>query len=271
MKGCSVDVSDRAFTSGLSIPEFAVSSQMGLAPLAQVMGTCVYQVGWQYAPRQAAYGMGGAIFEEMQTITQAWNEARGAAVSRLADQAREVGGDAVLGVTVRISRYDWAAESVEFVLAGTAVRDPDLRGGPRPVLTDLSLQDYWKLKQADMEPCGLVAGTSCFFIVRGRWAAQMQALTFSQNQEIGEYTEGVYMARETALRRLTDQIQQAGGDGVVGVKITHTIGERELKTGVGGAAVGGLEVTFHAIGTAVRNGDAELPSYPPETAIGLST
>lgn len=256
------------FTSDLSVPEFMLGNQLGLQPLTQVMGSCVYQVGWQYA-REAIYTRGRPVLQELETISEAWNEARGRAVKRMRQEAVLAEADAVVGVHATSGRYDWAESSVEFAVFGTAVRDPSVARHGEAVLTDLSLQDYWKLRQAGLEPCGLVAATSCFFVVRGAWAAQMQTLTFTRNQEITDYTQGVYQARETALERLTDQIHAVGGDGVVGVKITHTIGEHEMKTGMGGSTVRGLIVTFHAVGTAIRMGQ-DAPIYPPETTMSLT-
>lgn len=256
------------FTSDLSVREFMLGRQLDLQPLTQVMGSCVYQVGWQYA-REAINSRGGAVFQELEAITQAWNEARGRSLARMSEEARLVGADVVVGVRLRSGRYDWAASTVEFAAFGTAARDPSAARGGEAILTDLSLQDYWKLRQAGVQPCGLVAATACFFVVRGAWSAQMQTLTFNRNQEIEDYTQGVYQAREAALGRLTDQIRVAGGDGVVGVKINHSIAEHEMKVGVGSSTVTGLIVTFHAIGTAVRLGQTQ-PTYPPETTIPLS-
>jgi uncharacterized protein YbjQ (UPF0145 family) len=71
------------FTSDLSVPEFSLTRQIGLQPLTQVMGSCVYQVGWQYA-REAVNSWGRAVFQEMDAITDAWNEARRRALSRVA-------------------------------------------------------------------------------------------------------------------------------------------------------------------------------------------
>ena len=39
--------SGQAFTSDLSVPEFALIRRHGLEPLTQVMGTSMYHVGWQ--------------------------------------------------------------------------------------------------------------------------------------------------------------------------------------------------------------------------------
>jgi uncharacterized protein YbjQ (UPF0145 family) len=93
-------------------------------------------------------------------------------------------------------------------------------------------------------------------------ARGMQMLTFASNQEIPEYTQGIYAARETALARLTGQAAQPGVDGVVGVSIEHSIREQEIKQGVGGGGVRGLVVTLHITGTAVGGVGRASPSAP---------
>ena len=42
------------FTSDLSVDEFALVNAIGLRPLAQVMGSSIYHVGWQQRPGAAA-------------------------------------------------------------------------------------------------------------------------------------------------------------------------------------------------------------------------
>lgn len=260
------------FTSDLSVPEFMLGRQLGLRPLTQVMGSCVYQMGWQYA-REALYTWGGPSYQELDSITSAWNEARGRSLARMREEAQLAGADVVVGVRLRSGRYDWAENSVEFAAFGTAALDPTAKR-PDAVLTDLSVQDYWRLKQAGVEPCGLVAATSCFFVVASSETQAMGGLggrfLFPENQEMVAYTEGVYQARETALSRLTSQIHTVGGDGMVGVTIAHSIQRHEMKGSVGQSAVPGLIVTFHVAGTAVKVG-ADVASYPPETTIQLSS
>ncbi len=113
------------------------------------------------------------------------------------------------------------------MVMGTAVRDPQATG-KYVVLTDLSLQDYWKLRQAGVQPVGFVASSSCFFVHRGMMAGGDQWLNWA-NEEIPEYTKGIYAARETALGRLTEQARELGAEGVVGVDIEHTIAMQDVK------------------------------------------
>jgi uncharacterized protein YbjQ (UPF0145 family) len=259
------------FTSELSVAEFALAHQLGLRPLAQVMGSCIYQTGWQYAS-EAAYRGPETYSQELRVISDAWNASR--ALSRLQREAALLQADAVVGVHLRSGRYDWAENSVEFAVFGTAVRDTSAARHGDAILTDLSLQDYAKLRNAGVEPCGLVAATSCFFVMASTETQMMGGvlgrMAFRENQELVPYTQGVYEARETALARLTDQLRAAGADGMVGVQINHHVQQHQMKLSQIGQAVPGLMVTFHAAGTAVRTGE-RTAEYPPETTVSLSS
>jgi uncharacterized protein YbjQ (UPF0145 family) len=93
-------------------------------------------------------------------------------------------------------------------------------------------------------------------------------LGFTQNQELPAFTQGVYGAREVVIERITEQASRLQASGVVGVRVSHNI--RKTSLGMGNSARDGLMVTFHAIGTAIREAeDATL--YPPEMTIDLTT
>ncbi len=258
-----------AFTSDLSVGDFALCHQLGLKPVSQVMGSSIYQVGYQATPWPSA--MGGSFMFEMEALSQAWNEVRSLALGRLAQEASHVGADAVIGVELRTGEHDWAENSIEYVVVGTAVRHDkeSTRGGP--VLTELSVADYAKLLSAGVEPLGVVAWSSVFF-VGASYSTQMMSgvggLGFTQNQELREFTQGVYSAREIVVGRLTEQAAKLGASGVIGVRIAHGI--QRTTVGAGTYSRGGLMVTFHAIGTAIRE-DRATVLYAPETIIDLTT
>jgi uncharacterized protein YbjQ (UPF0145 family) len=282
-----------AFTSDLSVGDFALCHQLGVKPVSQVMGSSIYQVGYQATPWPSTTG-GGFMFE-MEALSEAWNEVRDLALGRLAQEATHVGADAVVGVDLRTGEHDWAENAIEYVVIGTAIRHarsagPDgsppnvaedqrhgsvaagghsRRGGP--VLTELSVADYAKLLSAGVEPLGVVAWSSVFF-VGASYSTQMMSgvggLGFTQNQELPEFTQGVYSARESVVARLTQQAARLDASGVIGVRIAHGI----QRTTVGGGTYsrGGLMVTFHAIGTAIREERATIP-HAPETIVDLTT
>jgi uncharacterized protein YbjQ (UPF0145 family) len=248
------------FTSDLSVGEFALVDAIGLRPLAQVMGSSIYHVGWQQRPGAFGMQMGG-ISQELTVVSQAWNTARLRAFARLEQEAMLVGADAVVGVRLTVGRHDWAAGAIEYVAVGTAVRSEGAERAERPALTDLSGQDYWKLWQTGHRPLGVVGASTVHYVVPG-FATQQAQSGFSAswvNQELTDFTGGVYDARETALGRMTAEAQKQGAAGVVGVSIAHEIEQREA----GGRR--DLVVTFHVLGTAIGdrgNNGRELEVSP---------
>ncbi|HEV7937578.1 MAG TPA: heavy metal-binding domain-containing protein [Solirubrobacteraceae bacterium] len=281
-----------AFTSDLSVGDFALCHQLGLKPVSQVMGSSIYQVGYQSTPWPSA--MGGGFMFEMQALSEAWNEVRELALGRLAQEAQHLDADAVVGVDLKTGEHDWAENAIEYVVIGTAVRDDrtsapggsatkttKARGGSpagggrhgrrAPVLTELSVADYAKLLSAGVQPLGVVAWSSVFF-VGASYSTQMMSgiggMGFTQNQELPEFTQGVYSARESVVSRLTHQAAKLNASGVIGVRIAHGI--QRTTVGAGTYSRGGLMVTFHAIGTAIREDRATIP-YAPETIVDLTT
>jgi uncharacterized protein YbjQ (UPF0145 family) len=260
------------FTSDLSVADFALCRQLGLQPVSQVMGSSIYQVGYQSTPWPSA--MGSGYMFEMQALSQGWNEVRERALHRLALEAGHVGADAVIGVDLQTGAHDWAENSIEYVVIGTAVRHikGTTRAGNSPVLTELSVADYAKLLSAGVDPLGIVAWSSVFFVGASYETQSMGGLSgrmlYSENQELREFTQGVYSAREIAVGRVTEQAGRLGASGVIGVRIAHGI--RQASLGGGAYARSGLIVTFHVIGTAIREDRATIP-YAPETTIDLTT
>jgi uncharacterized protein YbjQ (UPF0145 family) len=263
-----------SYTSDLSVGDFALCHQLGLRPLAQVMGSSIYQVGYQNT--SWPLGAGGFMFE-VNVISDAWNEVRRRALNRLAEEATHLGADAVVGVDLRTGAHDWAENSIEYVVIGTAVRHSRngasaARSRPAPVLSELAVDDYWKLVQAGIAPCGVVAWSAAFF-VRASYSTQMMSGLGSlgyQNQELPEFTQGFYSAREFVMQRMTAQAAQMGASGMIGVRVNHGI-QRFEDGGDGRYQRGpGLLVTFHAIGTAIRQTEAAT-LYAPQTTIDLLT
>jgi uncharacterized protein YbjQ (UPF0145 family) len=264
-----------AFTSDLSVADFALCHQLGLKPVSQVMGSSIYQVGYQNTQWGSGMGGGYSYMFEMEALSQGWNEVRERALHRLALEAGHVGADAVIGVDLQTGAHDWAENSIEYVVIGTAVRRGKGTAGSSdgPVLTELSVADYAKLLSAGVEPLGIVAWSSVFFVAASYETQSMGGFSgrmlYSENQELREFTQGVYGAREIAVGRVTEQAARLDASGVIGVRITHGI--RQVSLGGSGAyARNGLMVTFHVIGTAIREDRATIPNAP-ETTIDLTT
>jgi uncharacterized protein YbjQ (UPF0145 family) len=278
------------FTSDLSVNGWALCHQLGLRPLSQVMGSSIYQMGYQssWGQLEGGYDPSGANMFELDTLSRALNEVRTRALGRLAEEARHVGADAVVEVNTRAgeSSLETGTVSLEHTVFGTAVsRDGRSsgaarhgggeRGSGRPVLTELSVADFSKLVQSGFEPLGIVAWSAVFFAsyaygpgVLGGGMAGSVLTGGMQNFELRAFTQAFYNARESVMAELGAQAATLGASGIVGVRIGHRAVRHEIQ-GMNGK-LSGLMVTFNAIGTAIHQ-SASAPLYPPEKTIDLTT
>jgi uncharacterized protein YbjQ (UPF0145 family) len=252
------------FTSDLSVNEFLLARQVGFRPVSQVMGSSIYHIGWQPTPGYyRSFGGGGS---ELTVISQAMNHARALALGRLAEEAQRVGGDAVIGVHVTRANYEWGGDLIEFNAVGTAVRLDNAPAAKRPALTNLSGQDFWKLYQAGQWPAGVVAASTVYYVIGG-WQTQMATSMWGSwaNQELQDFTRGLYTARHLAMGRIHQQAQELGGEGVVGMQLEQSEEEREVDLGNDQERTD-MIFTFHVIGTAIRQMGEEA-KVPPVYAV----
>ena len=142
------DVARGFFTSDLSVNEFLLVKEAGFEPLGLVLGSSIYHIGFQ----QAMWNQS----QEMGVLTQAMYHARELAMTRMEEEADQLGADGVVGVRLKIGRYAWGADMAEFVAVGTAVkhREGELHRAPdgRPFTSDLSGQDFSTLLRAGYRP-----------------------------------------------------------------------------------------------------------------------
>jgi uncharacterized protein YbjQ (UPF0145 family) len=259
------------FTSGLSVADFALTRLESIRPVCQVMGTSVYKVGWQNYPWSSGWG-GDAVLTELSALTHAWNDARARALRRLAEEAGHAGCHAVVDVTFENRRHAFLNDEIEILVNGTAVHLPEGVGNSiaptQPILTDLSMPDYILLRRAGYEPVGIVTSTSVFYIVPSRQTRRMTTgwQRMQPNQELADFTQGVYEARENAIARATAQAEGLGAGGLVGMSVEHDIDVREVEQN--NQTREDLIVTFHIIGTAIAPHGEHVP-LDPQTILRL--
>ncbi len=233
------------FTSDLSVDEIVCLEDIGVEPLGLVLGSSIYHVGLQVS--QYSQNM------EMNVLSQAMYTARALAVGRMEAEAEALQADGIVGVRLVITQYEWGADLLEFLAIGTAVRTRDraqhLRPPHgRPFSSDLSGQDFYKLVQAGYRPVRLAVGT-CVYHVAHQTFRQVWNKAF-RNAEMENFTQATYEARELAMARMEGEAQQAGGAGIVGVRI-------EEKSFGWGSHI----IEFFAVGTAV------IRVGPPQRAL----
>src|ERR1700683_3453574 len=222
------------FTSDLSVNEFLLVKQSGFEPLGLVLGSSIYHIGFQ----QAMWNQS----QELGVLTQAMYHARELAMTRMEEEAGQLGSDGVVGVRLDIGRYEWGADLAEFIAVGTAVkhRGGELHRAPngRPFTSDLSGQDFATLLRAGYRPVGLVIGNCVYHVAR-----QGMMQTFRQmgrNMEMPNFTQALYEARELAMGRMQTEADSLQAEGIVGARII------ERSHGWGSHVI-----EFFAIGTGV--------------------
>jgi uncharacterized protein YbjQ (UPF0145 family) len=255
----------KVFTGDLSVGDFALARLGGVAPVAQVTGSSVYHVGWQRSPGSSWSAQAGT--QELTTVSHAWNEARRLAFDRLRQEAVLAGGHAVVGLKVQIGAHDWLAGAIEYLLSGTAVRDPELGEG-ETVLTSLSFADYRQLRLAGYRPTGLHGSSGVFYVVSS-WGQQMAQSGWGSwsNQELPEFTQGLYDAREVVLERVSQEAARGGAGGLIGVGINY--GVREVETDRRGSSRTDLIVSMHVLGTAIVEHEPSAPGPQARVALDL--
>jgi uncharacterized protein YbjQ (UPF0145 family) len=234
------------FTSDLSINEFLLVKQAGFEPLGLVLGSSIYHIGFQQA--------GWNQSQELGVLTQAMYHARDLAMTRMEEEADQLGADGIVGVRLDIGRYEWGADLAEFIAVGTAVRH---RGGElhrapsgRPFTSDLSGQDFATLLRAGYRPVGLVMGNCVYHVGRQGMLASLKQV--GRNVEMPNYTQALYEARELAMERMQREADELQAGGIVGARIV------ERSHGWGSHVI-----EFFAIGTGViPTGEEEAIEKP---------
>src|SRR5450631_952822 len=222
------------FTSDLSVNEFLLVKQAGFEPLGLVLGSSIYHIGFQ----QANWSQN----QEMGVLTQAMYHARELAMTRMEEEADQLGADGVVGVRLDIGRYEWGADLAEFIAVGTAVQHAagELHRAPngRPFTSDLNGQDFATLLRAGYRPVGMVMGNCVYHVAHQGLRASWKQI--GRNQEMPNYTQALYEARELAMERMQTEADEAQAGGIVGTRIV------ERSHGWGSHVI-----EFFAIGTGV--------------------
>lgn len=237
--------------SALSADEFAAIRSVGFAPVGQVLGAAVYNVGFPggytcptYGSKDAeaiidfnrsrGYGpavsythvSGGGGASAYGPLVNTLYAARRKAIARMTEQCQALGGHGVVGVSMSLGRFP--AGGVEFNAIGTAIRAP---GGVRlstPFTSAVSGQDFAKLIMAGLVPVSLVLGIS-IGVRHDDWLMRGQTRWMVGNVEVAAYTELVNRTRQDARNELRLEVDRVTADGVVIQRTELHIGESECR------------------------------------------
>jgi hypothetical protein len=279
-----------AFTSGLTVPDFAACLQMGLEPVGYVQGFCVMQ--WRWYGMGTPYGIFGQSTGsnnrgysenwqcphgfvsaehrgwgqnyEQSWIEDAWRQGFDGAYGRMVEEATAAGAHGIVGLVDSTERLGDLGV-LEFRVQGTAVRvkDGPAPTGGRPWTTYLAGQRLAKSIEAGFAPVSIAATVASVRI----WAYCItEYLTEGSNASWG-YRVGAAEIEQTAhahmaVRRIArDQVRaQLGGDSLHGASMTTT--EREL-------GQGDAELQCILRGNRVRRFKKFDPLSPPQPTVRL--
>jgi uncharacterized protein YbjQ (UPF0145 family) len=262
--------------SDLSVTEFLTLSRMGFLPHGLVVGSAIYDAGWSNLTGHT---------REVSSLSRAMRAARAIAVKRMRDQAAQLQAEGVVGVRLLVEHHKWRGghQVVKIIALGTAVAfdhahsPDDLRGAPslhmadgRPFTSALSGQDFVTLLRAGYRPVSICVGC-CVYELNGYGVFPYAQA--GRNDEIAEYTQALFDAREAAMERMTKDLfaefglpgaHAAAGHpdapvGVVGMKVSE-----QAHAGVANV------IEYTAVGTAVahlRAGDPRKAAVPPAPSI----
>jgi uncharacterized protein YbjQ (UPF0145 family) len=282
-------LSDSAFSSGLSVSDFAACLEMGLEPVGLVQGFCAMQQGAYamgglsrslspYGGNQGGYVQNyqcphGMISGEhrmwgqnyQQTwVEGAWSEGFASSYSRMLEEATELGAHGVVGVVDSVSRLSDANVS-EFHLWGTAVKVLDTPvATATPWSTYLAGQRLAKVFEAGYAPVSIVASVASIRVWAycvteylmegslGMWANS------TGPTEIEQIVTAKSQARSMVRASARDQLH---GDALHGA--TLILGEREFEKG-------DLEVEAVLRGNRIRRFKEFDPLPVPQPTVRLS-
>ena len=265
--------------SALTANEFAAVRAAGFDPVGQVLGSCVYHLGYTAAYQCPGAWMGGAGYTDtgryaaFGPMVAALYDARRRAIARMSAECQALGGDGVVGVRLSIQRFP--AGGLEFQAIGTAV---SARGSnvalKQPFTSHVTGQEFAKLVMNDWIPVSLVLGISIGTRHDDYWT-RMAVRRWSGNQEVTGYTDLVNRTRAGARRELAGDVARHGGEGVVVSSIDLNISERECPVTEGqrdhiveATTIGTAITRFRTTAQPPRTGSLAIMSLDPERRAG---
>jgi Putative heavy-metal-binding len=182
-------LSGGAWSSGLSVTDFAACLELGMEPVGLVQGYAVMQWSWYFAG--GAYGMGGmggmgggwwrtggrgqyveewrcphgfvgtehrvfGVNYEQTWLEDSWATGWGLARERMVEEADALGAHGIIGVVDDL-RPLTGSSTVEFRMSGTAVVVPEAPAPATPFTTYLAGQKLTKLVEAGFVPVSVAA------------------------------------------------------------------------------------------------------------------
>jgi hypothetical protein len=178
------------WTATLTPAELLIVRSHGLKPLAAVSATCWLHHGWSWTESHA----------------QGW----GTALTRLREEAKAAGANAILDVKMRTIPLG-VENSTDFTLIGTAVRLEGLPPNPEPIVATVPALEFVKLLEADVVPTGIAIGAQYDWLTDWRGQTNQTWLGNIENTTLGSFWQLLRQRAHAELR----QHARSQGNGVL--------------------------------------------------------
>lgn len=238
------------FSTSADVAKLFCQVDAGFRPIRFVFGNVAYSIG---LGGTIAGGFRSMVRGEVAEYTGIFDKTRHLALTRISDEAKRCGANAVVGIETTISPLLGAQE---MIMVGTASHHPLIDAFDlKPVTSDMTNEEMWNMANVGFLPIRLVMGVSVYSLgIKGGIFSTLQQLG---GGEVEGLTQILYEAREKALARIEADAERCGADEVVGVK-THIYD------------LGGGLIEFMAIGTAVRKVEGartKSDALPPQAVL----
>lgn len=241
---------DIGFSTSASGQQLYCQMDAGFVPHSFVFGNVAYSIG---VGGNIAGALRGLARGEVPQYSEIFDRTRHLALSRIKQEAKDAGANAVIGIETSIIPL---LGTQEMMMTGTASTHPALNDYAHdPVTCDMTNEELWNMVNLGYLPLQLVMGVSVYSL--GFVSGVTSTLKSLVGGQVNTLTELLYEAREKALERIERDAEKCGADEVVGVKT------RVYDMG------GGL-VEFMVIGTAVKKMQGvgtHNPALPPQAII----
>jgi uncharacterized protein YbjQ (UPF0145 family) len=171
--------------------------------------------------------VGGSPDGTLAPVVRAMDQARRAAIDRMAAECAALSGHGVVAVRLTSSvTSTYATEYLQCTAIGTAVRAPGAPALDHPFTADLSGQDFARLTLGGWVPVGLALGLA-IGVRHDDVTTSQETWRYAPNTEIGGLTHLISATRHDARRKLGQEVRRLGGDGVVVTSVNLAIRKRE--------------------------------------------
>ncbi|MDA8026127.1 MAG: heavy metal-binding domain-containing protein [Actinomycetota bacterium] len=208
-------------TSMLSVAASYSLADIGFDTVGEAMGCAVMNTSGVYYPPCRMYNRSGGAFQismspwgasYQEVIDNGWSNTK----ARIREEARLIGADGVIGITISRSELEPGAQ--EFLMVGTAIRSRGSTRSKRPFLTSLKGNDFAKLIASGWITADLLVDT-ILEVAHNDYSAVMQNSLFAANTEIDTFTRIVNNARNRGRDRHIEDVGRIGASGSI---ISHS-------------------------------------------------